>query len=138
MKITNPSARDYKISDRLEAGIMLTGREVKSIKTKGLQLKDAHVQIKANEAYLEGAHIPEYQKSPESYDPRRSRKLLFRKNELKLIISKKRNKLTIIPISCYNKRGWIKLLVGVGRKLKKADKKQKLIEKQLKKDIQKY
>jgi len=139
MKVDNPSARRYFLTDRFEAGVVLTGQEVKAVKTKGIQLKEAYIHVKDGEAYLVNAHIPRYQSVPgQAYDPRISRKLLVKKKELSWLITKRKGKLTAIPISCYTKRGWIKILVGVGKKRRKVDRKRRLIEKQAKRQLQKY
>jgi len=132
----NPSSRHYLITDKIEAGVSLLGSEVKSIKTRGIQLSEAVVQVKEGNLYLVNAHIAPYQFATDrGYDPKRARKLLLKRKEIALIIAKKRAKLTLVPLSCYTKRGWIKILLGIGRKKKKIEKKQELIAKETKKLI---
>ena len=134
MKTVNPSTRHFIISDKFEAGVALTGGEVKSVKKQGVILKEAFVQIREGEAYLVNAHIAQYQYVKDRpYDPTRSRKLLLNKKELAKLISKKKQGLAIIPLLCYNKAGWIKLQIGVGKKKRKIDKKREMIEKDQKK-----
>lgn len=115
---------------------MLTGAEVKSIKTKGLNLDQSSVQIFNNEAYLVNAHIPGYQFSTDRpYDPRANRKLLVKKKELEMLIEARQQKLAIVPINCYNIRGWIKLLIGIGRHKQIKEKKSEAIARSLKKRL---
>ncbi len=128
--------RDYFIAEKIEAGVVLSGAEVKSVKTKSINLDLSLVQIKKGEVFIVNAHIPPYQFSTDQpYDPRQSRKLLLKKNQIKKLIEAKHNKLAIVPLSCYNKGGWIKVLLGIGKRKKKYEKKQILIERTLKKRL---
>lgn len=134
MRITNPRARyDYEILDSFEAGIALTGPEVKSVKAGRMSLKGAFVRIKDDEVYLINAQIQPYPFARnEDYDPTRSRKLLLKKKEIISLTTKiKQKKLTLVPVSCYTKRGWIKVKVGLGRGKKEYEKR----EAKKKKDI---
>lgn len=135
-KYTNRKARNYIFAKKIEAGVVLTGAEVKSIKTKGLNLDQSSVQIFNNEAYLVNAHIPGYQFSTDRpYDPRANRKLLVKKKELEMLIEARQQKLAIVPINCYNIRGWIKLLIGIGRHKQIKEKKSEAIARSLKKRL---
>lgn len=135
-KYTNRKARNYLFAKKIEAGVALTGAEVKSIKTKGISLDQSSVQIFNNEAYLINAHIPGYQFSTDRpYDPRANRKLLVKKKELEMLIEAKQQKLAIVPINCYNNRGWIKLLIGIGRHKQIKEKKSEAITRSLKKRL---
>jgi len=128
--------RDYFIVKKIEAGVVLTGSEVKAIKTQGINLDQALIQLKDNELYLVNAFIPAYKFATDRpYDPRAKRKLLLKKNQIKTLIAAKQKKLAIVPLSCYNKNGWIKILVGVGRRKKKFEKKQAIIERTLKRKL---
>lgn len=134
MRVDNPARRHYLITDKIEAGMVLTGAETKAIRTRGIQLKEAIVQIKEGEVFLVGAHIPVYPfAAKEGYQPKRERKLLLKKKEISWLFSKKKEKLTIIPLACYTKGRWIKVLLGVGRKKRKEEKKQEAIRKALEK-----
>ena len=138
-RFTNANARHYRIEGKLEAGLILSGGEVKEVRTRGIQLTEAMVQLKDGEAYLVNASVAPYQFArTEAYDPKRTRKLLLKKGELSQLISKRRQGLTIIPLACYTKSGWIKILLGLGKKRKKVDKKRELIEKQARKEIKKH
>ena len=108
---------DYQITDKYEAGIVLFGHEVKSLKNKNVSLKSAYITIRKDkkgnpELYLINAHISLYKKAStiENYDPERPRKLLVHKNELKRLIGKKQEQgLTLVPIKLYTKHSLIKL-----------------------------
>lgn len=124
----NKRARfDYEILSTHEAGLVLSGQEVKSIKMGHMSLKGAFVTLHNNEFYLTNALVPRYEHaSPElSYDPHRSRKLLLKRAEIASLIGKKKaDGLTLVPIRVYTKKRYIKLLFGVGRGKKQRDKRQ--------------
>ena len=123
---------DYAISDTYEAGIVLLGHEVKSIKTGHVSLKGAFVTVKRNEnrlpaLYLTNSHIPIYKKAStvSEYDPDRPRKLLLKKRQIEHLIGKRREQgLTLVPIKIYTKRSLIKLSFGIGRGKRKFDKRE--------------
>lgn len=133
---TNPRANfDYEILETIEAGIVLEGFEVKSIKNGRAQIKGTHVKIINNEPYLIGATISPYQpaNTPPEYDPQRSRKLLLSKKQIAgLVGTSQAHGLTLIPLKLYEKRGRVKVLVGIARGKKKYDKREFI----KKKDIQ--
>ncbi len=140
MNIYNRRANyDYEILETLEAGLVLKGYEVKSIKSSKISLKGSYVTIKDNEAYLINAHISPYQppNMPKNYDPMRSRKLLLHKNQIKSLIGKLKQKgLTLVPIKIYTKRGIIKLEFGVGRGKREVDKREKIKQRETKRKIE--
>jgi len=113
--------RDYELLDRLEAGIVLTGTEVKSARAGRVQLKDSYVEVRNGEAWLIGAHISPYDHgNRENHDPERTRKLLLHRREInRLLGATTRRGLTIIPLSVYLKDNHVKLELAVaqGRKL---------------------
>ena len=129
----NPKAGfDYEILETIEAGIVLQGHEVKSIKTGKVSIKGSYVKILNEEAFLIGAVIPPYQpaNTPKNYDPQRSRKLLLSRKEIsKLIGNSQSSGLTLVPLKLYDKRGLIKLLVGIARGKKKYDKRETIHKK---------
>ena len=135
----NRKARfDYEILETFEAGIILTGQEVKSILSGRLNLAGSYVIIKPNGAYLLNANLPPYQpkNTPSDYDPSRSRGLLLKKEELKYLIGKaKEGGLTIVPLSCYNNKRKIKLSIGLARHKKKQDKRETIRERQTQREI---
>ena len=134
---------DFTILDTWEAGIVLTGMEVKAIKTGQINLKGSHVIVKnvpSPELYLLNAHIPAYKKadtkSRENHDPTRSRKLLLHKKEILKIMGKTREKgLTVVPLRVYNKGNKIKLEIGLVKGKKLFEKKEKIKERDIKRNI---
>lgn len=123
---------DYEISETFEAGLVLFGHEVKSVKTGHISLKGAFVTNKQGkksipELYLTNAHIPLYKRAnPDTiYDPDRPRKLLVHKRQIEKLIGKKQEQgLTLVPIKIYTKHNLIKLEFGIGRGKKKFDKRE--------------
>jgi SsrA-binding protein len=120
---------DYEIKDTFEAGLVLKGYEVKSVKTGHVSLKESFVTVKGNELYLINAHIPLYKhagKIPD-YDPTAPRKLMLKRSEIKQLIGKIRVQgLTLVPIKLYTKRRYIKLQFGIGKGKKEYDKRDKI------------
>jgi SsrA-binding protein len=138
MKIKNKKAFfNYEISDPFEAGIVLTGAEVKSIKSGRINLSNAYVKIIGGELWLVGADIPRYKyDGSEEYDSQRSRKLLVKKKELVQIESKLRQKsLTLVPLSVYTTRGKVKVEVGYGKGRKRHEKKAREKDKDLEREL---
>lgn len=116
---------NFEVMEEFEAGIMLTGQEVKSVKQGHINLDGSYIRIKNNETWLVGAQIPKYKLAGPlpDYDPRRSRKLLLNRKEIKYLAGKSQEKgLTLIPVSVYTKRSKIKLGIGLARGKKKHDK----------------
>jgi SsrA-binding protein len=138
---TNKRAKfDYDILQTFEAGLVLAGHEVKSIKTGHVSLKGAFVVLKQQkgkelpELHLVNCHISPYKHAGAlpSYDPDRSRKLLIKRSEIKRLIGKTREQgLTLVPISLYNKRNLIKLSFGLGRGKRKIDKRETIKKREL-------
>jgi len=116
---------DYEIVDTLEAGIMLTGTEVKSLRTGKAQIAESYASPERGELWLINAHIPEYlQANRFNHEERRPRKLLVSRKQLaKLSQDVERAGNTIVPLKLYfNERGMAKLLIGVGKGKKNYDK----------------
>lgn len=127
MKITNAKAfHDYTLLERFEAGIQLTGAEVKSLKGGHAKLSGSFVRIVGSEAYLVNAQIfPFIYARPEGYDPRRTRKLLLHKKELHSLKGKLAGaNLTLIPLSWYTRGPLVKLEVGLARGKKQYEKRE--------------
>lgn len=122
----NPKARyDYEILETLTAGLVLSGPEVKSIRSGKCSIKGCFVKILHGEAYLMGATIAPYQPGnmPKNYDDQRSRKLLLKKSELKYLIGKSEERgLALIPLKIIDHHGLLKIELGIGRGKKKHDK----------------
>lgn len=123
----NRKARhDYFIKDTLEAGIALTGTEIKSVRARRINLKDGFVQIIGGSAFLENVHISEYKEGNRyNHDPLRSRRLLLHKREIRRLVKEQaRQGIAIIPLKVYLKHGFAKVLIGVGQGKKQYDKRE--------------
>ena len=139
MKITNKRAFfDYQIGELLEAGIQLYGFEVKSVRLGHADLTGSFVRIIGSEAYLINAKIFPYQYAhPEKYDEQRSRKLLLHRKEIIAIQSKmKGSSLTLIPLSLYTTKHFIKAELGLAKGKKQYQKKQALKKKDLDRELE--
>lgn len=129
---------NYEILERLEAGVVLFGYEVKAVRSNKASLVGAYVILKDGEAFLKGATISFYQEAntPDSYNPERTRKLLLSKKELaKLEKELNTAGLTIVPISWYSKGSKVKLEIALVRGKKKADKRETLKKRDTKRAI---
>jgi len=130
---SNRKARhDYFIEDVYEAGIVLTGTEVKALRAGRASLVDGFVSVDGGEAWLEGVHIPEYtQGTWTNHAPRRKRKLLLHREEITRLDSRVREKgLTIVPLSLYFLDGRAKVEIALARGKREWDKRQALRERQ--------
>ena len=130
---------DYSIEDSVEAGLVLAGHEVKSIKNGQATLTGAYVTIRAGEGFLRNAYIGKYKQASnlEGHDESRERKLLLHKNELQRLQSKTKEKgLTLIPLELYTKKGLIKLKIGLAKGKKQYDKRETIKKKESKRNIE--
>ena len=128
----NPTARhNYTITETLEAGIVLTGTEIKSIRNGKINIKDTYINIKNGEAYVYGMNISPYEHGNIfNKDPLRDRKLLVNKSEInKLIGQIKQKGYSLIPMSIYFKGNFIKVELGIGRGKKLYDKRREIAKK---------
>ena len=133
----NRKARhDYHIEDVIEAGLVLTGTEVKSLRAGRASLVDGYATISGGEAWLQGVHIPEYDQGTwTNHEPRRGRKLLLHRSEIARLVAKTRESgLTIVPLALYFKDGKAKVELALARGKKTYDKRQALAEKQAKRE----
>lgn len=121
MRITNRKARfNYFITDSFEAGIVLLGHEVKSLRSGHGDLSDSFAKVQNGELFLKNAFIPPYQNAAiKDYDPKRDRKLLLHKGQIRKLIGGSGQ---LIPLSIYEKRNMFKVDLGVGISKKKFDK----------------
>jgi len=129
---------DYEILEKFEAGLVLSGAEVKSIKNGRVNLTGSYVNLHNSELYMIGDYIAPYQpkNQPADYDPARSRKLLLRKREISYLIGKIKQKgLTLIPIKIYNKGRRVKLEFGLARGKKQYDKRDTISRRETKREI---
>lgn len=132
MRIINKKAlHNYHILEHIEAGIALTGAEVKSIRAGRIDLGEAYVRILNREAFLVNANIPRYQQeSNKQYNPTKSRKLLLHRVQIDSLLGKVTGKgTTLLPISIYEKNNRFKIEVGLGKSKKEFDKRKILKEK---------
>lgn len=123
----NPKARhDFHILDTIEAGLVLTGTEVKALRRKGASIKGAFARISRGELFLEGMHVTPYEQGNRyNHDPVRSRKLLLHRHEIeRLIGSIEREGLTLVPLEVYFKRGKAKIQIALARGKKAHDKRE--------------
>ncbi len=139
---------DYEILEKFEAGLVLTGQEVKSIKTGHISLTGAYVVIRANpstslristnEPWLIGAKIPPYQpkNAPADYNPERSRKILLNKKEINYLTGKVNERgFSLIPLKIYNKNGRVKIEFGLAKGKKKFNKKESIKKREVEREI---
>jgi SsrA-binding protein len=130
---SNRRARyDYAFEDVFEAGLVLTGSEVKSLRAKRANLNDGYALMRDGELWLHGVHIPEYSPATwTNHEPRRVRKLLIHRGQLQRLIGRLSEKgLTLVPISLYFKNGYAKVELGLGRGKQRHDKRRAIAEKE--------
>ena len=120
------AGHNYHLLERLEAGLALTGTEVKAAKSGKIQLKDSFAEVEHNEAWLMNAHISQYSHgNRENHEPTRRRKLLLHRAEIEKLLEKTREKgLTLVPTKMYLKNGRIKLELAVAKGKKLHDKRE--------------
>ncbi|HEX7185493.1 MAG TPA: SsrA-binding protein SmpB [Thermoanaerobaculia bacterium] len=131
---SNRRARhDYHILETFEAGLRLTGTEVKAVRGGKVQLKDSFVELRNGEAWLVGAHISPYSHgNRENHPPERDRKLLLQKRQIERLFGRTQLKgQTVIPLSVYLKGNWIKVEIALAQGKKLYDKREALKEKEL-------
>ncbi|MFK0730239.1 MAG: SsrA-binding protein SmpB [Gloeotrichia echinulata GP01] len=129
----------YEILETYEAGIQLVGTEVKSIRAGKVNLQDGYALIRDGEAWLINAHISPYNASGSyfNHEPRRTRKLLLHRQEIRKLIGKvEQQGLTLVPLKMYFKRGRVKVVIALGKGKKLHDKREDLKKRQDKRDIQ--
>lgn len=128
---------DYDLFEKVEAGIELTGAEVKSAKAGQVSLKGAYVAVRGGETWLLGAHISSYKPAGTSkaYDPARTRRLLLKKSELRTLIGKTQSGLTIVPLSLYTKRGLVKVEIALARGRKQFEKRDAIRKREIRREI---
>jgi len=123
----NRKARhDYSVSETVEAGLVLTGTEIKSLRERRVNLQDGFAQVRNNEAWLMNVHISEYvQGNRFNHDPLRNRKLLLHKKEIRRLGQATMDKgVTLVPLKMYLKHGFAKVLIGVATGKREYDKRE--------------
>lgn len=137
--VSNRRARhDYAIVDTYEAGLVLVGTEVKSLRAGKASLADAYASVDDGEVWLRNLHIAEYEQGTwTNHEPRRSRKLLLHKGEISKLIGKtKESGLSLVPLSMYFKDGKVKVELALAKGKKAYDKRQDLAAKDAKREVQ--
>ena len=135
---TNRQARfNYEILDTFEAGMVLRGSEVKSLRAGHVQLKDSYADIRDGEVWLVNAHISPYSFAEHGgHDPERQRKLLLHRREIDRLFGRIREEgLTLVPIRVYFSDGKAKIELGLGKGKKRHDKRRDIIERQQKREM---
>lgn len=129
----------YEILETYEAGIELKGTEVKSIRQGKVNLRDGYGIIRNGEAWLLNAHVSPHSTASEyfNHDPRRTRKLLLHKQEIRKLIGKvEQQGLTLVPLKMYLKGGWVKVTLGLAKGKKLHDKREDMKQRQDKRDME--
>lgn len=135
----NPVAKhNYEIVETMEAGIVLTGTEIKSIRNGKVNLKESYAMVKNGEAYIYGMHIGKYEQGNiQNKDPLRTRKLLLNKREINKLVGLIQQKgYSLVPISLYFKGNFIKVELGIGKGKKLYDKRQDIAKKDSQRKIE--
>ncbi|WP_026688413.1 SsrA-binding protein SmpB [Alteribacter aurantiacus] len=135
----NKKARhDYHIEETYEAGLVLTGTEIKSIRGGRINLKDSFARVSNGEAWIHNVHISPYEQGNRyNHDPVRTRKLLLHRKQINQLIGLSKEKgYTLVPLKVYLKNGFAKVLIGLGKGKKKYDKREDLKSKAAKRDIE--
>ena len=136
---TNRKTRfDYEILEKFEAGLELSGHEVKGVRSGKINLAGAFIAVRGGEAYLLGADIPPYQpnNAPPEYDAGRARKLLLSKKELATLADAEHTKgLTIVPLAVYNKGRFLKVEIAVAKGEKQFDKRQAIKKRETEREL---
>lgn len=136
--VTNPKARrDYEILETLEAGIVLRGTEVKSLRAGLGQLADAFARVERDEVFLHNAHIDEYRQGNRfNHEPKAPRKLLLNRREIRrLREATEIQGLALVALSLYWKQGRVKVAVGIGRSKQRFDKRQDLKQRETDREL---
>lgn len=137
--LNRKAKHDYFILETFEAGIALTGTEVKSLRNGKVSLQDSYADVKNGEVWIYNLHISPYEHGNiYNHDPKRPRKLLLNKDEIAYLVGKVKEKgLTLIPLSIYfNERGWAKVELGLAKGKKLYDKRRDLAEKAERRELE--
>ena len=137
--VTNRKAKhDYFLEDIFEAGLSLRGTEIKSIRAGQVSLKEAHVETDGSQAWLVNAHIAPYESAGQfNHDPRRRRKLLLHKREIRRLFDRVRQRgYTIVPLRLYLKRGKAKLEIALAKGKRQYDKRKEISKRDAARDVE--
>lgn len=137
---TNRRARrDYELGDSFEAGLVLTGSEVKALREATATIAEAYGQVRDGEAWLHGLHIPPYSHAQDhsGHDPERPRKLLLHRNEIdRLALKLQTDRLTLVPLKLYFSKGRVKVELATGKGRKTVDKRHDLAKREADREAQ--
>ncbi len=136
--VNRRARHDYAIEDTLEAGIVLTGTEIKSVREHKVNIAEAYVRIEHGEAWLVGAHIAEYaQGNRNNHAPQRTRKLLLHRDQISELLGLQSAKgLTVVPLRLYIRGGVAKLEIGVAKGKKAHDKRRSIAERDMRRELE--
>jgi SsrA-binding protein len=130
---------DYEILEKYEAGLKLTGSEVKSLRGGRGSLAEAYARVRGDEVWIEGMHIPPYEQAMDKprYDPTRTRKLLLRRDEIERLIGKTAERgLALVPLRVYFTHGLAKLELGLARGRRRFEKRQAIAEREHRREME--
>lgn len=136
---SNRRARhDYRILERVEAGIVLSGSEVKSLRQGRASVAEAFARVRGGEVWLENMHIPPYEQGEKrGYDPLRDRKLLLHRREIERLIGKQKEQgLALVPMRVYLSHGLVKVELGLGRGKREYEKRQAIAEREHRREME--
>lgn len=136
--VNRRATHDYFIDERVEAGLVLTGTEIKSIREGRVNLREGYARIMGDEAWLTGVHIAPYEQGNRyNHEPLRDRKLLLHRDEIATLFGKvKQRGYTLIPLSLYLKHGRAKVELGLGRGKRQYDKRESIAQREAQRDIE--
>jgi SsrA-binding protein len=130
---------NYHVLETYEAGIVLKGSEVKSVRMGKISISDAFAQVVNGEIFLFNMHISPYEKAQNDLEAKRDRKLLLNKREIRKIDGKLKNKgLTLVPLEVFIKKSFVKITLALAKGKKEYEKKRKIIEKEQRREMKKY
>lgn len=137
ISVNRQAYHDYFVDETIEAGLALTGTEVKSIRAGHVNLRGAYARVKQGEMWLEGMHIAEYEHGThQNHDPLRPRKLLLHRREIMRLFGKTQTKgLTLVPLRLYFSNNHVKVEIGLCRGKKLYDKRQTIRERESQRDM---
>ncbi len=134
--VNRRARHDYEILETVEAGLVLTGSEIKSVRAHRVQLRDAYAQVRGGEAWLHDMHISPYDPaSRENHEPRRPRKLLLHREEIGRLRGRAEERgLTIVPLRVYLERGYAKVELALARGRRQYDKRRAIAEREARRE----
>ena len=135
--VNRQARRDYDIEETCEAGLVLKGTEVKSIRAGRANMGDAFARVENGEVWLHNMHVSEYaQGNRYNMEPRRSRKLLLHRSEIMRLLGKTQTKgLTLVPLDLFFQNGYAKITIGLGRGRREFEKRDAIMDREQKRDI---